>query len=140
MKGLAAIVAGLVVTLLFAPTLAGAQSAPIGKRGEVEFHGVTRVGTATLQPGLYRFQHKLVDGQHVVVVESRGAMGHGGQHAGAGAKGEVARVACKVVPLTGKARQTLVNLTKAADGTWVITQMRIRDEQTEHVLALEPAT
>ena len=138
MKGLAAILIGVVATLLVAPTLADAQSAPVGKRGEVEFSTVTRVGATTLQPGLYRFQHKLVDGQHFVVIEDRGTMPHGGQHATATAKGEVARVACKVVPLTGKSRQTLVNITKAADATWEITQLRIRDERMEHVLALEP--
>ena len=139
MKGLLAILFGVVATLVAVPSLAAAQSAPVGKKGEVELTTATKVGATTLHPGLYRFHHELVGGQHFVVIEDRATMHHGGHLDTATAKGEVARVACKVVDLPGKVRQTLVTMTKGADGSWVITEMRIRDERMGHVLVLAPA-
>lgn len=133
---------GLVVfaVLAFIAPLAFAQdTVAIGKKGEVEFTRDTRVGSTVLKPGHYQFQHRMVDGQHYLVVRSQQTVKSrpGGPHY-AGATGEeVARVPCRVIPRDKKQAVTALHLLNEVDGTKV-TRIDIRGEKEGHIITLEP--
>ena len=140
MNRIGRIVSGSTIAFLVLVALVFAQQpVSVGKNGEVELRDVTRVGTVTLQPGHYRFQHQLVDGQHFLVVFERSTVkSDPGRHYAGAVGPEVARVACTMVPLEGKVRDTALHLKKEADSTFRVTQIRISGEKTGHVVALEP--
>ncbi|HLG54277.1 MAG TPA: hypothetical protein VI485_03035 [Vicinamibacterales bacterium] len=127
--------------LAFVVPLAFAQT-PIamGKNESVELTRETRVGTAVLKPGHYRFHYEAVDGQHYLVVRSQTT--HGGPTLGAHHAGktgdEIARVPCRLVASDAKQRGTSVYLTDNADGTSTLTRISIRGERGGHVLVPEP--
>lgn len=131
----------LIATALFITSShAIAQPAPvaIGKNGDVELTQPTRVGTMTLEPGHYRLQHQMQDGAHFLVIKRRAERQTGSMHEATGPGEEVARVACEVVALNAKVKETSLYLRREPDGTSVITQIRIRGERGGHVIALEP--
>jgi hypothetical protein len=141
MRRIILISSGLLTALALAVPLAFAQPVAIGKKGDVELTAETRVGSTTLTPGHYRFQHELIEGQHYLVVRAQSTVQStivGSTHHYAGpAKDEVARVACRVVSTDKKQRETALSTITEADGTRRVTQIAIRGEQGSHVV-LEP--
>ena len=114
------------------------DSLALGKNGDVELRAETLVGSTSLKPGHYRFQHQLVDGQHYVVVRAQTPARSGSTTHYAGAtKDEVARVACRLVS-TDKQRDTALYTTKAPDGSVRLTQIAVRGEKGSHIFVLEP--
>lgn len=132
----------ITATMALAVPLTFAQGPPLGgKKADVQFTKATHVGTAVLAPGHYRFQYRLLDGEHYLIVRAQetardpswwGTYRH---YAGA-TKDEVARVACRVVP-NEKQRATVMALKKNADGSQTVVEVGIEGEAGVHVL-LEP--
>jgi hypothetical protein len=142
MRRIVVMSSGLLTALALAVPLAFAQErVAIGKKGDVELTAETRVGSSSLTPGHYRFQHQLIDGQHYLVVRAQSTVRStivGSSHHSAGAtKDEVARMACLVVSTDKKQQETALYTIKETDGTRRVTQIAIRGEQGSHVV-LEP--
>jgi hypothetical protein len=131
---------------ILAVAVASAQTAslPVGKNGDVEFTEAVTVGTTVLQPAHYRFKHTMQGGQHYLLISRQqtatpGPSGSGTTlHYGAGKGTEVARIPCQLVHVDGTIKQTELHTRKQADGSQVLTQIRIAGEGTGHLLALEP--
>ena len=122
-------------------SLAAAQTTavPIGKDGDIELTQPTALGATVLKPGHYRLKHAMQDGQHFLVVSRQQMrMLRGGQHFATGGGTEVTRVACQVVPLDAKVKDTELHTRTQPDGSHVITQIRIRGEGAGHLISLEP--
>lgn len=138
-----AAIASTLATLGIAVASAQTSSLPLGKNGDVEFTEAVTVGTTVLQPGHYRFKHTMQDGQHYLLVSRQqtamsGPSGSGtNRHYGAGKGTDVARIPCQLVQLDGKVKQTELHTRKQADGSRVLTQIRIAGEGTGHLLALD---
>lgn len=125
--------------LIAVPALALAQTTPIGKNGDVELKAAVHVGSTTLKPGHYRFQHRIADGQHYLVVrEQQTSSLRGGQHYAGATGAEVARIECTVVSIDRKLTATEVHMRKDANGMVMLTQIRIAGEKDGHIVALEP--
>ena len=134
-------VSAIALTFVAFATVGGAQtsSIPIGKNGDVELTEPTSLGTTVLKPGHYRFKYATEDNRHFLVVSQQQTQSlRGGQHYATGGGPEVARVACEVVKLDAKVKNTELHTRKQADGSRVITQIRIRGEGAGHLLGLEP--
>ena len=127
------------LTLASLGVVAAAQTAaiPIGKNGDVELAQPTALGTTVLKPGHYRFKHVTQDGQDYLVVSQQEATRKIRTHYGTGPGTEVARVVCQVVPLDGKVKDTALYTRNQPDGSRVVTQIRIRGERADHLVALE---
>ena len=113
-------------------------SIPIGKNGDVELTDPTSVGTTALKPGHYRFKHVTENGADYLVVSQQQTQRTRSQHYATGAGTEVARVACQVVPLDKKVKDTALYTRTQPDGSRVVTQIRIRGEGAGRLVALEP--
>lgn len=139
-----AAIVSILATLGVAVAAAQTKSHPIGKNGDVEFTEAVTVGTTVLQPGHYRFKHTMESGQHYLLISRQqmmvpGPAGAGtNRHYGGGKATEVARIPCEVVPLDAKVKQTELHTRAQADGSRIVTQIRIEGEGTGHVLVLEP--
>lgn len=139
-----AVIASALATLGIAVASAQTSSLPLGKNGDVEFTEAVTVGTTVLQPGHYRFTHTMQDSQHYLLVSAQptamvGPSGSGStRHYGAGKGKEIARIPCQLVQLDAKIKATELHTRKQADGSRVLTQIRIAGEGTGHLLALEP--
>ena len=131
---------------VFGIGIASAQttSLPVSRNGDVEFTQPVSIGATVLQPGHYRFRHTMTDGQHSLVISRQrtamsGPVSAGtNQHYGAGKGVEVTRVPCQVVQVDRKLTRTEMYIRTQADGSRVLTQIRIRGEGVGHLLALEP--
>lgn len=127
------------VLALIAPLAFAEDAVAVGKKGTVEFTGETRVGSTVLKPGHYQLQHRLIDGQHYLVVRAQStARVPGGSHYAGATGDEVARVPCRVVSTDKKQAATALHLSKNADGSQTLTQIKIRGEKGGHVVELEP--
>ena len=139
-----AMIASMLATFGAVALSAQTASLPIGKNGDVELTEPTGLGSTVIQPGHYRFKHAMQDGQHYLVVSRQqkvtpGPSGSGSTtHYGAGNGTEVARVPCEIVQLDARSKATELHTRKQADGSQVITQIRIQGEGAGHLLALEP--
>lgn len=132
---------GFAVLALAASFAFAQDSVAIGKKGEVELTRETRVGSTALKPGHYRFQHRLVDGQHYLVVNSRATVQGPERTHYEGAVGEeVARVPCRLVstPTGKKFEATALHTKMEGDGVLSVTRIDIRGEKEGHVVTLEP--
>ena len=130
----------LAALIALAPAPAAAQShhATIGKKGDLELGRAAHFGATLLQPGRYQVQHVTVDGQDYLVVRQQEKLDVG-RHARVYQTGaEVARVPCQIVPLDKSAWRTQARWTKEADGTVTITEIRITDERSGHLIGVRP--
>ena len=134
--------AALTAALILAPTLASAQPGhtPIGKKGEIELDRPTHIGATLLQPGHYQVQHKMVDGQHALIVRQQETTYVGRDHRAGTTGPEVARIPCRIVTFDSSATLTAVYWTKEADGSATVAQIRIMGEGAGHIVAIEPVT
>jgi hypothetical protein len=133
MSALLFAVAALIVSAAFVAS--AAERTSIGKKGEIELVRPTRLGATLLQPGHYQVQHKIVEGQHYVIVRQL-EVGRDGIVRDTGR--EAARVPCRIVTLDAPPQSTELYWTKEADGTGTATQIRVRGEGAGHVIAFEP--
>ena len=132
----------LATLALAAPHAIAQDTMAVGKKGEVELRGETRVGSTVLKPGHYQFQHVSIDGQHYLVVREQSTVrGVGSSHYGGAAGKEVARVPCRLVAAPARAKiDSHAYYTKEADGSQRLTQIHIRGEKEGHMLTLEPVS
>ena len=135
------IIAIIALTFASLSVVVAAQTEPtaIGKNGDVELTAEMRIGATVLKPGHYRFRHTTQDGQHYLVINQRGRAAIRSDVSHATGRGwEIARVPCEVVPLDATAKNTAMYITTQPDGPQVITQIRIRGERGDHLVALQP--
>ncbi len=130
------LLAALAVTV---PRAFAQESVDAGKKADVELTAETRLGAASLKPGHYQLQHQFIDGQHYLVVRAQSTIRRPdtGTHWAGATTDEVARVACRVVSIDKKQRETALVTSKDADGTPRVTQITIRGERGSHMV-LEP--
>lgn len=131
----------LTLTLASMGAVAAAQTAtiPIGKNGDIELTQPTALGTTVLKPGHYRLKHGMQDGQHFLMVSRQQMrMLRGGQHFATGGGTEVTRIACEVVPLDAKVKNTELHTRTQPDRSRVFTEIRIRGEGAGHLISLQP--
>jgi hypothetical protein len=117
------VVCGLLL-LLAVPTFAAAQTAHADNSVKAEFNTSKSfvIGSQTLPAGEYKFQCKLIDGRHYMVVTS----------ADGGA--EVARVPCEPEALSAKVAHSEFRSTTRPDGVNVISSVRFKGEMVAHRL------
>ncbi len=106
--------------LALAPAVASAQTDHPVSKATIVFSQPVIIGTQTVPAGEYRFECRVVDGQHTMIVTSR-ATGK-----------EVARLKCTPVSLDTIVELTQYRSAKAADGTLVVTEVRIHGEKVGH--------
>jgi hypothetical protein len=130
------VVAVAVLVICAAAVASAVERTSIGKKGSVEFIRPTHIGATLLQPGHYQVQHKIVDGEHYLVVRLQEMRRDGRVY---DVNHEVARVACRILTVERSPQLTEFYWTKEADGTGTVTQIRIQGEGAGHVIAIEPA-
>jgi hypothetical protein len=101
-----------------APLVSAQENHPTSKT-DVTFSTAVVVGTTTLSPGRYRFECKMINGQHVMVVLQKDK--------------EVARVPCTPVTLDRKVDQNGYRTLVTKD-VRVLTEIRIKGESITHKL------
>lgn len=110
----------LLLGILGLPTLAQHEGTiHVGKKGQLTFPSETRVGDAVIPKGIYQFQH-VVEGADHVVVFKKTTTGK-----------EVAKVKCKIEPLSEKAKGTLIYT--SSEGGAHVTQIVVAGENVKHV-------
>lgn len=132
------VLAGLAIG---APLAFAQNKMALGKKGEIEFTSEARLGSTTLKAGHYQFQHVVAEGQHYLVVRERPVFHNPtGVTSPGGVGKEVARVACRIVPMDGGSMvmATALYTKKDADGVSRITRINIQGEHDGHVVMLEP--
>ena len=117
MKRLLAV--ALLAVLALAPTVS-AQDQDQTSKANISFSTPVVVGTATLSPGRYQVQCRMIDGQHVMVIMQKGK--------------EVARIPCTPVTLDSKVDETGYR-TILREDVRVLTEIRIKGETVGHKLA-----
>jgi hypothetical protein len=115
MKRLLAV--ALLAVLALAPTVSAQDQT---SKANISFSTPVVVGTATLSPGRYQVQCRMIDGQHVMVILQKGK--------------EVARIPCTPVTLDSKVDETGYR-TILREDVRVLTEIRIKGETVGHKLA-----
>jgi hypothetical protein len=115
------VVAGM-LAILAAPAAAAQDTHRVSKT-EVTFTTPVVVGTTTLAPGRYRFECRMIDGQHVMVVTQKGK--------------EMARVPCTPTALDSEVTETGYRTVKRGEER-VLTEIRIHGESIAHRLVPTP--
>lgn len=95
----------------------------VGNKGEVSFAVETKVGDLTLRPGLYRFQHRVENGEHYVrftELEKRGIKGVAGE------------VRCAIEPAGEEFSRTAI-FSLDEGGVKRVTRIEVRGENAVHV-------
>jgi len=116
------IVAACAVAAMAMPRMAAAQDhAEKSKKAELHVSREVVVGTTALKPGDYRFQCKMIDGKHYLVVET--------------ADGEaITKVECEPETLAGKIELSEFR-SVTRDGKQYLTAVRIKGETVGHRVA-----
>jgi hypothetical protein len=105
----------------------------IGKKGEVHFHTQVKAGDAVLKPGMYQVQHIEEGGAHVIIFKEM-SMPAGYKMGNTPVGKEVARIKCKVEPVTKKASNTKITLRANAAGEKEIAEVQVAGEGFKHLL------
>lgn len=105
----------------------------IGKKGAVHFTQNVKVGTTVLKPGMYQVQHMVEGSNHVVIFKEVG-MQAGYKHGNTPVGNEVARVECKVEPVTKAVNNTKITLRTNAAGEKEIADVQVAGEKFKHLL------
>lgn len=109
----------MLAVLALAPAVS-AQDEHQTSKTNISFSTAVAVGTATLSPGRYRVECRMIDGQHVMVIIQQGK--------------EVARIPCTPVTLDSKVDETGYR-TVLREEVRVLTEIRIKGETIAHKLA-----
>ena len=131
-----AVALGLALGFTLTPVSAQDNKADvtIGKKGEVHFNVPVKAGDTVLQPGMYRLQHAVEGGAHVITFKAV-QMAAGYRHGNTRAEKEpTARVTCKVEPVEKKVTKTIVSLRTNAAGQKEVAEVQIAGEAFKHLL------
>ncbi|MFQ5738168.1 MAG: hypothetical protein ACE5JX_04105 [Acidobacteriota bacterium] len=127
--------AALAVLLSSAPLIGRSDTVKVGHKGTLHFSAPTRIGTRTFDPGDYKVycEHK-DSGEHQLVVirliERNPYFGGGGTPDD---KSDIAKLPCRMEPLSGKARATALYTNKDSSGVTYVEKVLIRGETVSHV-------
>ena len=105
----------------------------IGKKGEVHFNIQVKAGNAVLKPGMYQVQHINEGSDHVIIfkeIEMPAGYKMGNTPVGK----EVARIKCKVEPVTKKVNNTKITLRTNAAGEKEVADVQVAGEAFKHLL------
>jgi hypothetical protein len=110
-----------------------AEDFTIGKKGEVHFNTQVKAGGVVLKPGMYQVQHTVEGSEHVVIfkeVDMQAGYRMGNTPVGK----EVARIKCKVEPVTKKVNNTKITLRTNAAGEKEIAEVQVAGEAFKHLM------
>jgi hypothetical protein len=110
-----------------------AEDFTIGKKGEVHFNTQVKAGAVVLKPGMYQVQHTVEGSEHVVIfkeVDMQAGYRMGNTPVGK----EVARIKCKVEPVTRKANKTKITLRTNTAGEKEIAEVQVAGEAFKHLM------
>ena len=105
----------------------------IGKKGEVHFTAQVKAGDAVLKPGMYQVQHVMEGSDHVIVFKEM-EMPAGYKMGNTPVGKEVARIKCKVEPVTKKVSNTKITLRTGAGGEKEIAEVQVAGEAFKHLM------
>lgn len=105
----------------------------IGKKGEVHFTTQVKAGDAVLKPGMYQVQHVMEGSEHVIVFKEVG-MQAGYKMGNTPVGKEVARIKCKVEPVTKAVNNTKITLRTNAAGEKQIAEVQVAGEKFKHLI------
>jgi hypothetical protein len=105
----------------------------IGKKGEVHFTDQVKAGDAVLKPAMYQVQHVMEGSDHVIIFKEMG-MAAGYKMGNTPTGKEVARIKCKVEPITKAENNTKITLRTNAAGEKEIAEVQIAGEKFKHLL------
>ena len=112
---------------------ASGQDVIIGKKGQVHFTTQVKAGDAVLKPGMYQVQHVVEGSDHVLVFKEM-EMPAGYKMGNTPVGKEVARIKCKVEPVTKKVSNTRITLRTNAAGEKEIAEVQVAGEAFKHLL------
>jgi len=104
-----------------------------GKQGEVHFTTQVKAGDAVLKPGMYQVQHLMEGSAHVIIFKEM-EMPAGYKMGNTSVGKEVARINCKVEPVTQKLNNTKITLRTNAAGEKEIAEVQVAGEAFKHLL------
>ncbi len=105
----------------------------IGKKGQVHFATQVKAGDTVLKPGMYQVQHVMEGSDHVIVFNEVG-MTAGYKMGNTPLGKEVARIKCKVEPVTKKVSNTQITLRTNAAGEKEIAEVQVAGEAFKHLI------
>ena len=105
----------------------------IGKKGQVHFDAQVKAGDTVLKPGMYQVQHVMEGSDHVIVFNEVG-MQAGYKMGNTPLGKEVARIKCKVEPVTKKVSNTKITLRTNAAGEKEIAEVQVAGEAFKHLI------
>jgi len=105
----------------------------IGKKGQVHFTAQVKAGDAVLKPGMYQVQHVVEGSDHVIIFKEM-EMPAGYKMGNTPVGKEVARIKCKVEPVTKKVSNTQITLRTNAAGEKEIAEVQVAGEAFRHLL------
>ena len=105
----------------------------IGKKGAVHFTAQVKAGGTVLKPGMYEVQHVMEGSEHVIVFNEVG-MQAGYKMGNTPLGKEVARIKCKVEPVTKKVSNTQITLRTNAAGEKEIAEVQVAGEAFKHLM------
>lgn len=105
----------------------------IGKKGEVHFTSQVKVGETVLKPGMYQVQHLEEGSDHVIIFKEMG-MQAGYKHGNTPVGNEVAKIKCKVEPVTKAVNNTKITLRTSGAGEKEIAEIQVAGEKFKHLL------
>lgn len=115
------------------PALAahGHDELKVGKTGDISFSTETKVGDVTLEPGRYKFQHR-VEGENHFVHFTEWSKSYPYYETSGAPKAHPGEVKCKLEPLAKKVSSTTV-YTTAEDGARRVTRVEVGGENVAHI-------
>ncbi len=115
------------------PALAahGHDELKVGKTGDITFRTETKVGDLTLEPGRYKFQHR-VEGENHFVHFTEWSKPYSYYETAGGPKAHPGEVKCKLEPLAKKVSGTKV-YTTADGGARRVTRIEVGGENVAHI-------
>ena len=105
----------------------------IGKKGQVHFETQVKAGDTVLKPGMYQVQHVMEGSEHVLIFKEMG-MPAGYRMGNTPVGKEVARINCKVEPVTKKVSNTKIMLRTNAAGEKEIAEVQVAGEAFKHLM------
>lgn len=99
----------------------------------MHFTAQVKVGDAVLKSGMYQVQHVMEGSDHVLVFKEVG-MQAGYKMGNTPVGNAVARIKCKVEPVTRKVSNTQITLRTNAAGEKEIAEVQVAGEAFKHLL------
>lgn len=112
---------------------ASGQDVIIGKKGQLHFTTQVKAGNTVLKPGMYQVQHVTEGSDHVIVFKEM-EMPAGYKMGNTPVGKEVARIKCKVEPVTKKVSNTKITLRTNAAGEKEIAEVQVAGEAFKHLM------